>query len=60
MAVYAGMAHGLSTFEVVVLRPYGRLGATDSGGWSSAITPLGSFSIAQNSGVWPALSGFSG
>ena len=49
---HAGMAHGLSAFEGGE-GPYDRLEAADSGGWSSAITPLCPFSRAQKSGVWP-------
>jgi len=37
-------------------RPYDRLGAADSGGRSSAITPWCPFSVARSSGVLPSLS----
>ena len=46
--------------KAIAPRPHGKLGAADSGGWSSAITPACPFSTAQDSGVWPYISGLSG
>ena len=40
-------------------RPLDRMGAADSGGWSSATTPLCPF-LTQNSDVSPCLSGLLG
>ena len=44
VAVHTGMAHSLCESEggegAMVPRTYDILGATDSGGWSSVITPL--------------------
>ena len=46
--------------RVIAPQPYDRLGAADSGGCSSATTPLCPFLIAENSGSSPCLSGLLG
>ena len=59
-----GIIHTFSVFEggkrTIAHCPYVGCGVTGSGVWSSAATPVCPFLIAQNSGVWPDLSGLSG
>lgn len=61
VAVRAGVACKIfPNGGAVTPRAYVGLRAADCGGWSSAITPLCSSSVARSSGVLPSLSNLLG